>query len=129
LIILAVIRGNRLAKSIPEIRGIPSRIKTTLAISIKSILIGIFSEAAADWYFTYSPPQSAKFKGVRNVADRVAKAVRLTERATLAFASEEIKFEIFPPGQAAISIIPMAIEAGGFKSMTSEKVSAGRRIN
>jgi hypothetical protein len=127
--ILAVVTGNLAANTIPEIKGSPSRINTTLAISKKSILIGIFRADAASWYFTYNPPQIAKFRGVRKVAARVAKAVKLTDNATLAFASDEIKFEIFPPGQAAIKIIPIATDGGGLRSSTNPKVSAGNRIN
>jgi hypothetical protein len=71
----------------------------------------------------------AKFSGVRRVAASVANAVRLTERATLAYASDEMKLEMFPPGQAAMRIIPMAIDGGGLRSITSPKVSAGRSMN
>ena len=51
----------------------------------------------------------AKLSGVSITADRVAIAVRLTESATFAFASEDIKLEILPPGQEATKIIPIAM--------------------
>lgn len=71
----------------------------------------------------------AKFKGVSSDAERVAAAVKLTESATFALESDDIKFEIFPPGHAAIRIIPMATDAGGRNRITSKKVSAGRITN
>ena len=49
-----------------------------------------------------------KFKGVKNTDVTVAIAVKLTDKAILPFASEEIKFDTFPPGQAATSIMPNA---------------------
>ena len=52
----------------------------------------------------------AKLKGVRNTALIVAIAVRLTDKATFPLASDEIKLEIFPPGQAATRIMPNAID-------------------
>lgn len=51
----------------------------------------------------------AKFSGVSITADKVAMAVKLTESATFAFASDDIKLDIFPPGQDATSIIPIAM--------------------
>ena len=53
-------------------------------------------------------PQNAKFSGVSKLAESVAKAVRLIERAGLPLASAEKKLDIFPPGHAAINIIPKA---------------------
>ncbi len=43
------------------------------------------------------------------MAPSVAIAVKLTERATLPFAREEMKLDILPPGQAATKIIPNAM--------------------
>ena len=37
--------------------------------------------------------------------------------------------ERFPPGQAATSIIPNAMEGGGLKINVSKNVKAGKRIN
>jgi hypothetical protein len=62
----------------------------------------------------YRPPQKAKLKGVIKTADMVAKAVRLMDRAAFPLARDDIKFEIFPPGQAATSIIPRATLGVGF---------------
>ncbi len=44
-----------------------------------------------------------------NTARAVEMAVRLTESSILAFPRELMKLEMFPPGQAATRIIPMAI--------------------
>jgi len=75
------------------------------------------------------PPQNAKFIGVKKVANRVAIAVRLTDSSTFALANDEIKFEILPPGHAAISIMAIAIDGGGFRIITSTNVNAGSKTN
>lgn len=65
------------------------------------------------------------------IAERVAMAVRLTDKATLPFASDEIKLEILPPGHAATSIIPKAI-VGVIKFLNMSiiiNVTAGRKKN
>ena len=54
----------------------------------------------------YNLPHTEKLRGVIKTAASVAIAVRLTDKATFPLASEEIKLEILPPGQAATKIIP-----------------------
>src|SRR5690554_784561 len=62
-------------------------------------------------------------------AIKVEKAVKLTERAVFPFDKYVIKFETFPPGQAATIIIPRAILGWGLIAKTSKKVRKGNRIN
>jgi len=88
----------------PRTTGIPSRMSTVLIISHASISMGITRFDAAE----YSLPQKEKLKGVINIAAIVAMAVKVIERATFPFASDEMKFDMLPPGQAATSIIPIA---------------------
>ena len=111
LYILLVNFGHLEAKVIPIINGMPSSIKTVLNISTGSILIGLKSSEAsiAEYTFIYRPPHREKFKGVNIIAPKVANAVKVTDNAALAFASDDIKFDIFPPGQDATSIIPNAM--------------------
>lgn len=71
----------------------------------------------------------AKLSGVIKVAAMVAIAVRLTERATFPFAIAVIKFEMLPPGQAAIKIIPNATVGVGLSTRTNRKVTKGNRKN
>lgn len=80
-------------------------------------------------YFAYKPPHNAKFNGVKNVADKVANAVKLTDNSTFPLAKDEIKLDIFPPGHDAINIIPIAIEAGGFNSIITINVNEGNKRN
>ena len=79
----------------------------------------------------YNFPQMAKFKGVSIMAEIVAIAVRLTDKATLPFEREEIKFEMFPPGHEATKIMPMAM-VGVIRLLKANmmiKVTAGRKKN
>ncbi len=70
-------------------------------------------------------------KVLRNIANKVAIAVKLTDKATFAFANEEIKFEILPPGHAATNIIPSAIvgDKNLLKAITKRKVRNGNKTN
>ena len=63
--------------------------------------------------------------GVVNMARAVLMAVRLTDSSMLALESEEIKLEMFPPGQEATRIIPIAI----VQVMLSPKARASRKVN
>ena len=63
------------------------------------------------------------------MAASVEIAVRLTERAVLAPAKWLIKLEMFPPGHAATSIIPMAILGAGCIINTKQYVNAGSTKN
>ena len=117
--------GKLFENQIPITIGIPKRIKTVFIISQASILMGITRFDVSE----YRLPQMAKFSGVIIIAANVANAVKLTERATFAFANEEIKFEILPPGQAATRIIPIATLGDGLIITISKNVSAGKAIN
>lgn len=65
------------------------------------------------------------------MASRVAIAVKLTDKATFALASDEMKLEILPPGHAATKIIPSAMvgDKNLFNAMTSKKVRKGSKTN
>ena len=56
----------------------------------------------------YKLPQKARFRGVMKIARELDTAVKLTESAVFPLAMAVMKLEIFPPGQAATSIIPKA---------------------
>jgi hypothetical protein len=73
----------------------------------------------------------AKLSGVRIIAANVAMAVRLTDNAALPLEREDIKLEIFPPGQEATSIIPSAIVGviRFLSAMVIRKVTAGSKKN
>ncbi len=79
----------------------------------------------------YNFPQSAKFNGVRIMAEMVATAVRLTDKAMFPFANEDMKLEMFPPGHDETKIIPKAI-VGVIrlrKIIIITNVTAGRKKN
>lgn len=65
------------------------------------------------------------------VAVEVVIAVSVTDNSTLALDKEDMKLDMFPPGQAATSIMPMATMGviWSFKSTISKNVMAGSRIN
>lgn len=63
------------------------------------------------------------------MADMVAKAVKLTDKAVLPFAIELIKLLMLPPGQEATKIIPSATVGVGFIRITNKNVSAGNSRN
>ena len=71
----------------------------------------------------------AKFIGVIKIALNVANAVKLTDKAVLAFAIELMKLEMFPPGQEATKIIPRATVGVGLIKVTSKKVKNGNNRN
>jgi hypothetical protein len=77
----------------------------------------------------YNPPQNEILKGVMNTATTLAIAVMQTDSAVFPLARDVIKFEMFPPGQAATTIIPRATLGRGLNSSTSRKVRKGRAIN
>ena len=56
-------------------------------------------------------------------------AVKLTESAAFPLAIDAMKFEIFPPGQAATSIIPKAKLGRGWMIKIKINVSAGSNKN
>lgn len=63
------------------------------------------------------------------MADKVASAVMVTDKAELPFASDDRKFEMFPPGQDATSIIPSATDGVGLIIITNKNVMAGNTKN
>ena len=63
------------------------------------------------------------------MANRVAIAVKLTERAEFPLAKCVIKLETLPPGQAATMIIPSAMLGAGSINQTKTNVKAGRSKN
>ena len=76
-------------------------------------------------------PQSQKLNGVIRTARAVEMAVRLTESSTLAFAREDMKLEILPPGQEATRIMPRPImgEIHQLREMARRQVKAGSRTS
>jgi len=65
------------------------------------------------------------------IAASVAIAVRLTDKATLPFAREDMKLDILPPGHAATRIIPIAT-VGVIKFLNKrvkQKVITGSKTN
>ncbi len=77
----------------------------------------------------YNEPQNSRFKGVIITANKVATAVRLTDKAELPLAKCVMKLEIFPPGHAATMNIPKAMLEIGSIIHTNAKVIAGKSIN
>jgi len=63
------------------------------------------------------------------IAPKVAIAVILTDKAMLALAIEDIKFDILPPGQADTNIIPNATAGVGSIISIKIKVIKGSRKN
>ena len=66
--------------------------------------------------------------GVIKAAKTDEVAVRLTERAVLALANKAIKFDVFPPGQQEIKIMPSAMLGWGLIDKHMSKVRSGRPI-
>ena len=77
--------------------------------------------------FRYNPPHIVKLSGVMMMQTAVLNAVSATESSLFPFDREVMKFEMFPPGQAATRIMPSAIIGLIHPSndITSRKVSAG----
>jgi len=67
--------------------------------------------------------------GVKKGLKKVATAVSVTDRETLAPEMDEKKLEIFPPGQDATKIIPSAKAGWGLKARIKIKVSKGSKRN
>jgi hypothetical protein len=63
--------------------------------------------------------------GVRNIANSVDAIVRLTERATFAFAKKTTTFEAVPPGHDATKINPTAISLGKLIDHAKKAPQAG----
>ena len=67
--------------------------------------------------------------GIVNMVTILLIAVSVTERATSPFANMENTLEELPPGQQAISIIPMKYTGGNFKRHAKTKAITGRINN
>ena len=111
--------------SIPKIKGIPKINETSFNKSIqfnstdfKMILVG-----------SYRLPQNCKLNGVITIQVSVAKAVKLTDNAAFPPAILLKKLDTFPPGQAAIIIIPKAKLGCGLMTKIAKNVNAGNKIN
>ena len=76
----------------------------------------------------YSEPHTKKLSGVMIGAQAVETAVIDTDSSTLPFDSDEMKFEMLPPGHEATRIIPSAIIGviTGLSASAIAKVTAGR---
>ena len=76
----------------------------------------------------YNEPQKKKLNGVTSGAKAVVTAVIEIDNSVLPFDSDEIKFEMFPPGHDATKIIPNAIIGviTGLKAKAMANVTAGR---
>ena len=72
---------------------------------------------------------NARLKGVEKTATELLRAVMLTDRAVLPWASQTRKLETLPPGQAATSIMPRATVGDGFRIRVNPKVAAGSKKN
>lgn len=109
----------------PSMSGITSKRTTVISRSKK-----------LSWkVFRYSPvsgkmlDHTSKLSGVKMGVSSVEIAVRETDRATFAPETDEIKFEILPPGHAATKIIPNANAGWGRRSKISRKVKTGKSMN
>ena len=76
----------------------------------------------------YNEPQRKKLNGVTSGANAVVTAVIEIESSMLPFDSEEMKFEMLPPGQDATRIIPSAIIGviQGLNANAMANVTAGK---
>ena len=79
--------------------------------------------------FRYRFPQKEKLRGVVKTQTAVLNAVRDTDNSVFPLENDVMKLDIFPPGQAATSIIPKAIigDIQFLKVIVSRKVKAGSR--
>ena len=107
--------------------GTPSNSKICSNIGKKGITsVGISFLIAIIWL--YIEPQKKKLKGVTSGAKAVVTAVIEIDNSVLPFDSDEIKFEMLPPGHDATKIIPNAIIGviTGLNAKAMVNVTAGR---
>ena len=107
--------------------GTPSNNKICSNIGKKGITsVGISLLIAIIWL--YIEPQKKKLNGVTSGAKAVVTAVIEIDNSVLPFESDEIKFEMLPPGHDATKIIPNAIIGviTGFNAKAMANVTAGR---
>ena len=111
--------------SIPRTKGIP-RINDTNLNNSYGFRDTVFK---IEFVGAYKLPQNCKFKGVIRIQAKLAKAVKLTDNAAFPPAILLKKLETFPPGQAAIIIIPRAKLGCGCIKIIARNVAAGNRKN
>lgn len=107
--------------------GTPSNSKICSNIGKKGITsVGISFLIAIIWL--YIEPQKKKLNGVTSGAKAVVTAVIEIDNSVLPFDSDEIKFEMLPPGHDATKIIPNAIIGviTGLNAKAMANVTAGR---
>ena len=128
--IFFVIPGKYLAHNIPRMIGTPKSSRICSSIGKNGITsVGISLFILIIWL--YIEPQKKKLRGVMKGANAVLIALRVTESSTFPLEREDMKFEMFPPGQDATSSIPKAtigVMKGESASATA-KVTAGRPIH
>src|SRR5690554_5064853 len=122
---MRLIRIKRNWTTRPRMSGITNNSTTVLRISRNS--------SSKDFKYKLvsanACAQNSKFKGVNMGVISVARPVSETESATFAPEIEDIKLEMFPPGQEATNIIPNANAGGGFKIQTRRNVKNGSNKN
>jgi len=101
----------------PAANGMPRTIKIVIKTSTGLKLTSCKIFAVSGLRF----PQNARLSGVMNIAAAVDIAVIVMEIAVFPFARYVMILERLPPGHAATSIIPKAIEGCGFMIMVKRK--------
>ena len=124
--IFLVMPGQYFAHNIPNTIGTPKRSRICSSIGKNGITnVGILLFIAMIWL--YMDPQKKKLNGVTRGANAVVIAVRDTESSMFPFEREDMKFEMFPPGQDATRIIPSATIGviSGESASATANVTAG----
>ena len=124
--IFLVMPGQYFAHNIPNTIGTPKRSRICSSIGKNGITnVGILLFIAMIWL--YIEPQKKKLNGVTSGANAVVIAVSDTESSIFPLDREDMKFEIFPPGQDATRIIPSATIGviSGESASATAKVTAG----
>ena len=125
--IFFVMFGKYLAHNIPKTIGTPRSSRICSSIGKNGITsVGILLFIAMIWL--YIEPQKKKLNGVTSGANAVVIAVSDTESSIFPLDREDMKFEMFPPGQDATRIIPSATIGvmNGERASATAKVTAGR---
>ena len=124
--IFLVMLGQYFAHNIPNTIGTPKRSRICSSIGKNGITnVGILLFIAIIWL--YIDPQKKKLNGVTRGAKAVVIAVSETDSSMFPLDREDMKFEMFPPGQDATSIIPSATIGvmNGESASATAKVTAG----
>lgn len=117
--------GKQLLKRIPNVKG---KAKITLTVQKTSVneIVKLLNNSLVG---SYDEAIRAKLIGVIITAESVVIAVILTDKATLPLASDDIKLEMFPPGQAATKNIPNAKLGKGRLTQINRIVTNGSKIS